>query len=149
MKIAVGSDHAGLQLKNELKSYLSGKGHILNDCGTHSADSCDYPDYAVPVCECIASGGAELGLLVCGTGIGMSMTANKMPGIRAAVVTDPFCAEATRRHNDANVICLGERVVGAGLAISILDAFFSVEYEGGRHARRVGKMMDAGQGAGG
>lgn len=141
MKIAIGSDHAGFHLKEHLKIYLENKGLIILDQGVETPERCDYPDFATKVCRAIQKEEVDLGILVCGTGIGMSMTANKHRGIRAAVVTDPFCASATRGHNDCNVLCLGERVVGAGLAQAIVDAWIEAEFEGGHHQIRVDKMM--------
>ena len=140
MRIAAGSDHAGLRLKAALIEHLRAKGVEVTDVGTYTAESCDYPDYAVAVAEKITSKDADLGLLVCGTGVGISMAANKVPGIRAAAVSDTFSAAATRQHNDANVLCLGERVVGPGLAAMIVDAFLAASFEGGRHQRRIDKI---------
>ena len=142
MNIVIGSDHAGLGLKAELREHLDGLGHETRDLGTHTADSCDYPEFAEPVARAVAAGEADWGLLVCGTGIGMCISANKVPGVRAAVVSDTFSARMTRLHNNANVLCLGERVVGGGLAKEILDAWLSAEFEGGRHQRRVSKIHD-------
>lgn len=141
LRVAIGSDHAGLRLKAALVQHLTAQGHTLQDLGTHEAQSCDYPDYAQAVATAVAGGQAELGILCCGTGQGMAMTANRVPGVRAAVCADTFSAHATRQHNDANVLCLGERVVGVGLAIDIVDAFLSATFEGGRHASRVAKIM--------
>ena len=141
MRITAGSDHAGLNLKLELIDHLSQLGHDVQDVGTHEKSSCDYPDFAAAVCTAVADGGAEWGLLVCGTGVGMSMAANKVDGIRAAVVSDTFSAAATRLHNNANVLCIGERVVGGGLAKDIVNAWLGAEFEGGRHQRRIDKMM--------
>ena len=141
MRIITGSDHAGFDLKRDLVSFLEGQGHDVVDAGTTVKERCDYPDYASAVAGAVASGDADWGLLVCGTGIGMAMSANKVDGIRAAVVSDAFSARATRLHNDANVLCLGERVVGAGLAREILSAWLSAEDEGGRHQARIDKMM--------
>ena len=152
MRIATGSDHAGLKLKLELVSHLTGLGHEVEDLGTHTESSCDYPDFAAAVGARVAAGDADFGLLVCGTGVGMSIAANKVAGVRAAVVSDTFSAHATRQHNDANVLCLGERVVGGGLARDILDAWLGARFEGGRHQRRVDKITaleaqgEAGQG---
>jgi ribose 5-phosphate isomerase B len=137
MRLAIGSDHAGLALKQKLLEHLANAGHQLHDVGTHSTDSTDYPNYAKAVAMQVADGEADLGVLVCGTGQGMAMTANQVAGIRAAVCADTFSAHATREHNDANVLCIGDRVVGAGLAVEILDAFLGAQFEGGRHARRV------------
>ena len=140
MRFVAGSDHAGLPLKQLLVAHLRAKGIEVEDVGTHEAASTDYPDWAAPVARAVAAGQAEFGLLVCGTGQGMAMAANRVPGVRAAVVADTFSARATRAHNDANVLCLGQRVVGAGLAEDILDAFVRTPYEGGRHAARVAKL---------
>ena len=142
MDIVIGSDHAGLRLKAELQDHLEALGHSVRDLGTHSSDSCDYPEFAEAVGRAVAGEDADWGLLVCGTGIGMCISANKVAGIRAAVVSDTFSARMTRLHNDANVLCLGERVVGGGLAKEILDAWLSAEFEGGRHQRRVNKIHD-------
>lgn len=144
MRIAVGSDHAGLTLKRLVAAQLLGAGHEVVDVGTHEASSCDYPDYAQQVARMVAEGDVERGVLVCGTGQGMAMTANKVPGVRAAVVSDPFSARMAILHNDARVLCLGERVVGAGLAQVCVDAWLSASFEGGRHQRRVEKMEGAG-----
>jgi ribose 5-phosphate isomerase B len=141
MRIATGSDHAGFTLKQDLIAWLDEQGHDVVDLGTTVKERCDYPDYAVKVAEAVTRGEADFGLLVCGTGIGMSMSANKVHGIRAAVVSDAFSARATRLHNDANVLCIGERVVGAGLAQEIVSAWLDADYEGGRHQGRIDKMM--------
>ena len=140
MRFVAGSDHAGLPLKQLLVAHLRAKGIEVEDVGTHEASSTDYPDWAVPVARAVGAGQADFGLLVCGTGQGMAMAANRIPGVRAAVVADTFSARATRAHNDANVLCLGQRVVGTGLAEDILDAFLVTPYEGGRHAARVAKL---------
>ena len=142
MKIVIGSDHGGIHLKEVLKQHLADRGIEVHDAGTYTEESCDYPDIAVKVCREITEGKAGRGVLVCGTGIGMSMAANKVKGIRAALCGDVFSATMSREHNDANVICLGERVLGPGLAVSILDAWLDTEFAGGRHARRVNKIMD-------
>ena len=141
MRVVAGSDHAGLSLKKILVERLRAQGVVVEDFGTHDGASVDYPDYAERVARKVAGGEAEFGLLVCGTGQGMAMTANRMDGVRAAVVGDCFTAKATRQHNNANVLCMGERVTGPGLACEILDLFLTTAYEGGRHARRVEKMM--------
>ena len=141
MIIVIGSDHGGIHLKEVLKQHLAERGIEFNDAGTYTEDSCDYPDIAVKVCREITEGKAGRGILVCGTGIGMSMAANKVKGIRAALCGDVFSATMSREHNDANVICLGERVLGPGLAVSILDAWLDTEFAGGRHGRRVNKIM--------
>jgi ribose 5-phosphate isomerase B len=141
MRIAAGSDHAGLSLREALVARLRAQGHEVEDLGTHGPASVDYPDYAEAVARAVADGAAERGLLVCGTGQGMAMAANRIPGVRAAVVADTFTARATRAHNDANVLCIGQRVVGPGLAEDIVDAFLATPFEGGRHAGRVAKLM--------
>jgi ribose 5-phosphate isomerase B len=140
LRIALGSDHAGLDLKNALMEHLSKAGHELLDQGTHERVSCDYPDFAKAVAHRVLEGAAERGLLVCGTGQGMAMTVNKIPGIRAAVVSDTFSARMAAAHNDARVLCMGQRVVGVGLAIEILEAWLATPFEGGRHAARVAKL---------
>ena len=140
MKIAIGSDHAGFHLKTAVVAHVRQTGHEVVDLGTNSMDSVDYPDFAKLVAGQVSDRVADLGILVCGTGQGMAMTANRAPGVRAAVVADVFSAKGTRAHNDANVLCMGERVIGGGLALEIVDAFLSTEFEGGRHARRVGKI---------
>ena len=139
--IAIGSDHGGYLLKEDIKKHLGEKGYEFKDFGTDSTASCDYPVYAEKVCRAIQSGECEKGILVCGTGIGMSMCANKCKGIRAAVCGDHFSAEFTRKHNNANVLCLGARVIGAGVAMQLVDIFLTTEYEGGRHEKRVEMMM--------
>ena len=140
MRIAAGSDHAGLVLKQALIAHLEALGHEVEDVGTHSKDSCDYPDFAAGVTNKVTAGDASWGLLVCGTGVGMSMAANKVAGIRAAVVSEPFSAAATRQHNNANVLCLGERVIGRWQACRIVDAWLGADFEGGRHQRRIDKI---------
>ena len=140
--IAIGSDHGGFALKEEIKKHLTERGVEFRDYGTFSEESCDYPIYAEKVCMAVTGGEAEKGILCCGTGIGMSMAANKIKGIRCACCGDCFSAEMTRRHNDANVLALGGRVVGPGLAEKMVDLFLDTPYEGGRHARRVGMVME-------
>lgn len=142
MRIALGSDHAGFRLKEEVAGMVREMGHEPIDLGTYSDESVDYPDFAVKVAESILAGDADLGILVCGTGLGMAMSANKVPGIRAAAVSDTFSARATREHNDANVLCIGARVVGSGLARDLVSAFLGASFEGGRHVRRVEKIKD-------
>ena len=141
MRLMIGSDHGGFELKEEVKKYLLEQGHEVTDVGTYSPESCDYPDIARAGCEKILSGECERGILICGTGIGISMAANKIKGIRAACCSDTYSARYTRLHNDANVLCFGGRVVGGGLACELVDAYLSVEFEGGRHQRRVDKIM--------
>ena len=143
--LIVGSDHAGLELKRELSGVAAELDYEVVDIGTHTSDSTDYPDYAHQVASAVARG-EGLGLLVCGTGLGMSMAANRHPGVRAAVCGDVFSASMTRQHNDANVLCIGARVVGGGLAAEILKAFLSATFEGGRHERRVNKIEPSNEG---
>ena len=139
--IYIGADHGGYELKNVIVAYLQGRGIAVKDCGAYSEERVDYPDYARAVCELVVGGdGKDFGILLCGTGIGMSMAANKRRGIRAAVCSDPYSARKTRQHNDANVLCMGQRVVGPGLALDIVDSFLSASFEGGRHQVRVDKI---------
>lgn len=140
MKIALACDHGGLNLKKQIIKYLEEQGYEYNDYGTDSFDSCDYPDFALPAAEAVAAGECERGILVCSTGIGVSIVANKVPGVRCAHCHDSYCAEFTRLHNDANVLALGEKVVGAGYAMKIVDTFLKTQFEGGRHQRRVDKI---------
>lgn len=140
MKIAVGSDHAGWTGKEALKSMLEERGFEVVDVGTDGERSVDYPDFAFEVGKRVADGRVGLGLLVCGSGIGMSIAANKVPGVRAATCTDPLSARLARQHNDANVLCLGTRITGPDLLADILASFLDARFEGGRHARRVGKI---------
>ena len=140
--IALGSDHGGFELKQEIMAHLEKRGLEYRDFGTYSEASCDYPDYGRAVALAVAGGECERGILICGTGIGISITANKVKGIRAALCGDVFSAAMSREHNNANVICLGERVLGPGLAVRILDAWLDTEFAGGRHERRVNKIMD-------
>ena len=141
-KIVMGSDHAGLSLKVKIIEHLNERGIEVVDVGTYTTDSCNYPDYATALCKKIQAGEVELGILVCGTGIGMSMAANKHNGIRAACCSDTFSARMTRLHNNANVLCMGERVVGPGLACDLADLFIDTEYLGGRHEARVQMLSD-------
>ena len=140
--IAIGSDHGGFELKKKLMEHLSERGLEYKDFGTYSSASCDYPVYAKAVANAVASGECDRGIIICGTGIGVSITANKVRGIRAALCGDCFSAEMTRKHNDANVLALGARVVGPGLALKIVDTFLENEFEGGRHARRVALLSE-------
>jgi len=143
MKIAIGCDHAATTLKAVVIEHLKARGIEPVDVGTHSTASCHYPVYAHAVCEKIQSGECSLGILICGTGIGMSIAANKHRGIRAACCSDTFSARLTREHNDANVLCFGERVVGAGLAVDLVDAFLDAEYaNGGNHLTRVAMLSE-------
>ena len=142
MKIAIGSDHGGFDLKAALVAHLQEQGHTVEDCGTHNKTSCNYPEIAVKVAEKITNGQAERGILCCGTGIGMSIAANKVKGIRAAVVSDGFSAKYTRLHNDTNILCLGERTIGPGLALMLADIFIETAFEGGRHQVRVDMITE-------
>jgi len=135
--VFIGSDHAGLTLKAGLAAHLTATGHTVVDLGPSEAKSVDYPDFAKAVCLKVLETPGSAGILVCGTGIGMSMAANRMPGIRAALCLNEYLARMTRLHNDANVLCLGERVMGQGLAASVADVFIETAFEGGRHQRRV------------
>lgn len=135
--IVIGSDHAGYSLKQTIMEHLTERGIKYIDVGTYSKESCHYPVYAHAVCEKIISGECDTGILVCGTGIGMSIAANKHKGIRAAACSDTYSARLTKMHNNTNIICFGERVVGAGLACDITDAFLDVEFEGGKHQIRI------------
>ena len=140
MKIAIACDHGGLNLKKEIIKYLTEKGYEYKDFGTNSTDSCDYPDFALPAAEAVAKGECEKGIVVCSTGIGVSIVANKVPGVRCAHCHDSYCAEFTRLHNDSNVLALGEKVVGVGYALKIVETFLTTQFEGGRHQRRVDKI---------
>lgn len=140
MKIAVACDHGGLNLKRAIVKYLKDNGYEVKDFGTDTFDSCDYPDYAAPAARAVASGECDRGILVCSTGIGVSIVANKIKGVRCAHCHDTYCAEFTRLHNNSNVLALGEKVVGEGYALKIVEIFLKTEFEGGRHARRVDKI---------
>ncbi len=140
MKIAIANDHAGVDYKNLLVRHLTDKGYEVINLGTDTALSVDYPDYAEKVAKAVQEKNADLGILICGTGIGMSIAANKFKGIRAALCGDCYSAELTRKHNDANVLCLGARVLGSDLMIKIADTFLSASFEGGKHAVRLGKI---------
>lgn len=141
MKIALGADHAGFELKEKIKRHLLEKGVIVEDHGTNSAQSVDYPDYAFFVAEQVAAGRAEYGILVCGSGIGMSIAANKVHGIRAAHVTSEIEAQLSRQHNDANVLAIGGRVLDEDMAQRVIDRWLSTDFAGGRHQHRVDKIM--------
>ena len=141
-KIVMASDHAGFDLKNTLVEQLKNDSYDVEDAGTYSKDSCDYPVFAEKACRYMLDGKAELCILVCGTGIGMSMAANKVKGIRAACCSDTYSAKYTRLHNDANVLCMGARVVGEGLAYEIAKVFLETEFEGGKHLRRINMISD-------
>jgi ribose 5-phosphate isomerase B len=140
MKIAIGSDHAGLSLKNEVVKHLEKRGIEFKDFGTFTEDSTDYPDYAEAVAEEVAAKNFDFGILVCGTGIGISIAANKVPGIRAALCSDTFSAHSSREHNDANILTLGARVLGTGLALDIVDNFLNASFLGDRHLKRINKI---------
>jgi ribose 5-phosphate isomerase B len=137
MKIAIGNDHVAVELKNHITKYVEAKGYEVVNFGTDTPESCDYPIYGEKVARAVASGECDLGILICGTGIGISLTANKVKGIRAAVCSEPYSARLTRQHNNANIIAFGARVVGQAMAEMIVDEFLNAEYEGGRHQRRV------------
>lgn len=141
MKIAVACDHGGLTLKNRIAEHLREQGHEVRDFGTYTTDSCDYSDFAAPAARAVASGECERGILVCTTGIGMSIAANKIRGIRCALLSDTVSASLTRRHNDTNMMALGQGIVGDKLATEIVDIWLHTEHEGGRHRRRVNKTM--------
>ncbi|BAU26455.1 ribose 5-phosphate isomerase B [Aneurinibacillus soli] len=142
MKVALAADHGGYDLKEEIKQYLDSVGISYEDFGCTCEQSVDYPDYALPVAEKVAEGQFDRGILVCGTGIGMSIAANKVKGIRCALVHDCFTAKATREHNDSNVLAMGARVIGPGLALEIVKLWLGTEFEGGRHMRRVEKITE-------
>lgn len=140
--IAIGSDHGGFYLKSEIIKHIENRGLQYKDFGTNTVDSCDYPDFAEAVGLAVAQRECECGIIICGTGIGISIAANKIKGIRAALCGDCYSAEYCRRHNDANILALGARVIGSGLALKIVDIFLDTEFEGGRHERRVGLIAD-------
>lgn len=142
MKIAIGSDHAGFKLKETVKEFLKTSGIEVIDFGTHSEESADYPDFAFPVAEAVAKKEFDFGILICGTGIGMSITANKVAGIRAALCNDLFTANCSKEHNDANILCMGGRIVGEGLAKAIVQTWLERKFQGGRHERRVKKIEE-------
>ncbi|MBQ2963568.1 MAG: ribose 5-phosphate isomerase B [Clostridia bacterium] len=140
MKIAIGSDHVGYAMKNELKAYLEGKGHTVTDLGTHSEVRTDYPVYGKAVAKAVTGNDAQLGIVVCGTGVGISIAANKTWGVRAVVCSEPYSAMLSRQHNNTNVLAIGARVVGIELAKMIVDAWLNAEFEGGRHLHRVNML---------
>lgn len=143
MIVAIGSDHGGYELKLNVIKHLEERNIAYKDLGTYTTDSCDYPDYGLKVAKAVASGECTTGIAICGTGVGISISANKVKGIRAALCTDCFTAEATRQHNDANVLCMGGRVVGNGLALKIVDTFLDTPFSNDeRHIRRVSKIRD-------
>ena len=142
MKISIGCDHGAYALKEHLKTYLADRGHEVVDCGTDSTDSCDYPIFAREAARLVAGGSCQRGIVLCTTGIGVSMCANKVHGVRCALCSDPYSAEMTRRHNDANMLAMGAGIIGKNMAERIADVFLSTECEGGRHQRRIDLMMD-------
>lgn len=142
MKIAIGADHGGVDLKVILKEYLESKGYEVTDCGTYDSNSVDYPDIAEKTAKEVTDGNCEKAVLLCGTGIGISIAANKVKGIRAALCSNEYCAKMARNHNNANILCMGARVTGVELAKSILDTFLREDFEGGRHQVRVDKIMN-------
>ncbi len=139
--LAIGSDHGGYELKQAVMKHLAERGVEYRDYGTYSPESCDYPDYGEAVGRAVASGECERGIVICGTGIGISMAANKVRGVRCALCGDCYSAQMSREHNDANVLALGARVLGEGLALKIVDTYLDTAFAGGRHARRVAKIM--------
>ena len=145
MKISIACDHGAYELKEHLKAYLAQKGHEVTDCGTNSLESCDYPDFGRAAAQLVGDGACDKGIVLCTTGIGVSMVANKVKGVRCALCHEPLSAEMTRRHNDANVLAMGAGVTGGNLAERILDVFLSTDFEGGRHQRRVDKVMETEQ----
>ena len=142
MKIVIGNDHSAVELKNIIKAHLEEKGYEVMNVGTDTSDSCDYPVYGEKVGRAVASGEADLGIAICGTGVGISLAANKVKGIRACVCSEPYTAKLSRMHNNSNVLAFGARVVGSELAKMIVDEWLSAEFEGGRHQRRVDMIMD-------
>ena len=146
--VGLGADHAGFPLKEDLKAWLITRGYDVVDFGTQSADAVDYPDYAVAVGSAVTAGKADCGVLVCGTGIGMAIAANKLPGIRAAACSDAYTARMSREHNDANILALGARITGRDAAIEILETWLAATFAGGRHARRVDKIVALDRGRG-
>ncbi|MBZ4660206.1 MAG: ribose-5-phosphate isomerase [Desulfacinum sp.] len=143
LKIMIGADHAGFELKQKIVTRLQDAGYDVEDIGTHGTESVDYPDYAFRVARAVASGRVDRGILVCGSGIGMSMAANRIPGVRAVLASEPYAAKMSRRHNDSNVLCLGGRFTGQDLAFEIVDTWLAENFEGGRHSRRV-NLLDQG-----
>ena len=139
--IAIACDHGGLKLKETVKAHLQEKGYEVRDFGTNSTDSCDYPDFGAPAARAVAAGECEKGILICTTGIGMSIVANKVKGIRCGLCSDPLSASLTRRHNDTNVLAMGAGIIGSNLALEIVDVWLTTAFEGGRHQRRIDKVM--------
>lgn len=137
MKIAIGNDHVAVEMKQHIKKYIEEKGHEVVNCGTDSSDRTDYPVYGKKVADLVASGECDFGVLICGTGVGISLAANKVDGIRAVVCSEPYSAKLSRQHNNANIVAFGARVIGVATAEMIVDEFLSAEYEGGRHQKRI------------
>ena len=142
MKISMGCDHGGFDLKEDIKAFLTEQGHEVEDFGCYGKESCDYPEFAEAAARAVAEGKCERGIVICTTGIGISISANKVKGVRCALCAEPWSAEMTRRHNDSNMLAMGAGVVGPNLARQIVTAFLSNDFEGGRHQRRVDKMME-------
>lgn len=142
MKIAMGNDHTGIELKNIIKEFVEGKGYEVIDLGTNAPESCDYPVYGEKVGRAVADGEADLGIAICGTGVGISLACNKVKGIRACVCSEPYTAKLSRQHNNSNVLAFGSRVVGSELAMMITEAWLDAAFEGGRHQRRVDMVME-------
>ena len=142
MKIAMGNDHTGIELKNIIKEFVEGKGYEVIDLGTNAPESCDYPVYGEKVGRAVADGEADLGIAICGTGVGISLACNKVKGIRACVCSEPYTAKLSRQHNNSNVLAFGSRVVGSELAKTITEAWLDAAFEGGRHQRRVDMVME-------
>lgn len=142
MKLGIGNDHAAYEMKLEIKEYLESKGYEVIDFGTHSTESCNYPEFGEAVGRAVAAGEVDGGVLICGTGIGISISANKVKGVRAAVCSEPVSAALTKKHNNANIIAFGARIVGIEMAKAIVDAWLNAEYEGGRHQKRIDMMME-------
>ena len=142
MKIAMGNDHSAVEMKEAMKAYVESKGYEVIDFGTNSTESCDYPEFGEKVGRAVASGEADYGIAICGTGIGIGIAANKVAGIRAALCHDTFSAHASREHNNANILTMGQRVIGQGLALDIVNIWLTTQFEGGRHQRRIDKIHE-------
>ena len=142
MKIAMGNDHSAVEMKNEIKAFLESKGYEVIDEGTNTTESCDYPIYGEKVGRAVVDGEADLGIAICGTGLGISLAANKVKGVRACVCSEPYTARMSRQHNNCNVLCFGARVIGIELAKMIVEEWLNTPFEGGRHQRRVDMIMD-------
>ena len=142
MKIAIGNDHSAVEMKNEIKAFLESKGYEVIDEGTNTTESCDYPIYGEKVGRAVVDGEADLGIAICGTGLGISLAANKVKGVRASVCSEPYTARMSRQHNNCNVLCFGARVIGIELAKMIVEEWLNTPFEGGRHQRRVDMIMD-------